>query len=47
MWINISKKYTHTHTHTHTHTPENHGKGHKGPTKSTLTTCELIQLQAI
>ena len=23
------------------------GKGNKGPTKSTLTTCELIQLQTV
>jgi hypothetical protein len=30
-----------------THPPENHRKGNKGPTKSTLTSCELIQLQAI
>jgi len=31
-----------------THPPENHRKGNNctGPTTSTLTTCELIQLQA-
>jgi len=33
----------------YTHPLENHGKGNNctGPTKSTVTSCELIQLQAM
>jgi len=27
------------------HPPDNHGKGNKGPTNSTLTSCELIHLE--
>ena len=47
---NLPRRTERTHENTeprNTHPPENYGKGNKGPTKSTLTTCELIQLQAI
>jgi len=45
---NLLRHRERTHENTeprNTHPLENHGKGNKGPTRSTVTSCELIDLE--